>query len=124
MRSDKNQPERVCSEEVYVVGFGRAPIGSFQGSLVRLSAVQLMSTCVEQIFERSNLLHLKPLVQELVVGNVCQAGLKQAPANQVARLAGLPSSTNCSLVNKVCASGMKAITQAVQSIQLGDAKVF
>lgn len=115
--------EAILDDEVYIVGFGRTPIGSFQGSLSRVSAVQLLSTCIDVVFERSNLVHLKPVVTDLVVGNVCQAGLRQAPANQVANSVGFSASTNCVLINKVCASGMKAVIQAVQMLRLKDAKV-
>ena len=112
------------SQQVFVVGFGRTPIGSFQGALSKLTAVNLMSECIESVFEKSKLSTSKPKVTELVIGNVCQSGLKQAPANQIARRSGLPTETNCHMISKVCSSGMMAVIQASKSILLGDAEVI
>ncbi|MFT3674573.1 MAG: acetyl-CoA C-acyltransferase [Chitinophagaceae bacterium] len=108
-------------KEVYIVSAVRTPIGSFGGSLKSLSATQLGAIAVKAAVSRAG---LKPeQVQDLLMGCVIQANLGQAPARQVARFAGLPDQVNCTTVNKVCASGMKAIAQAVQSILLGDADV-
>jgi acetyl-CoA C-acetyltransferase len=108
-------------KEVYIVSAVRTPIGSFGGSLKSLSATQLGAIAVKAAVSRAG---LKPEhVQDLLMGCVIQANLGQAPARQVARFAGLPDHVNCTTVNKVCASGMKAIAQAVQSILLGDADV-
>ncbi|NCT76066.1 MAG: acetyl-CoA acetyltransferase [Sphingobacteriales bacterium 46-32] len=108
-------------KEVYIVSAVRTPIGSFGGSLKSLSATQLGAIAVKAAVSRAG---LKPeQVQDLLMGCVIQANLGQAPARQVARFAGLPDHVNCTTVNKVCASGMKAIAQAVQSILLGDADV-
>lgn len=108
-------------KEVYIVSAVRTPIGSFGGSLKSLSATQLGAIAVKAAVSRAG---LKPeQVQDLLMGCVIQANLGQAPARQAARFAGLPDHVNCTTVNKVCASGMKAIAQAVQSILLGDADV-
>ncbi|MGZ3822136.1 MAG: acetyl-CoA C-acyltransferase [Mucilaginibacter sp.] len=103
-------------KEVYIVSATRTPIGSFGGSLASLSATQLGAVAIKSAIERSG---LKPeQIQEVYMGNVLSANLGQAPATQAAIFAGLhylPATT----VNKVCASGMKAIMLAAQSIALG-----
>ena len=104
-------------KEVYIISAVRTPIGSFGGSLSSLSAVQLGATAVKGAMEKAG---VDPkLVQELYMGNVISAGLKQAPATQVAVAAGLGYEIPCTLVNKVCASGMKAVMIGAQSIMLG-----
>lgn len=104
-------------KEVYIVSAVRTPIGSFGGSLVSLSATQLGSLAVKAAISR---IGLDPkLIQEVFFGNVISAGLGQAPATQVAVGAGLGYNIPCTLINKVCASGMKAIMVGAQSIMLG-----
>lgn len=104
-------------KEVYIVSAVRTPIGSFGGSLAGIPATKLGSIAVKAALER---IKLDPkLVQELYVGNVIGAGLGQAPATQVAVGAGLGYEIPCTLINKVCASGMKAIMIGAQSIMLG-----
>jgi acetyl-CoA C-acetyltransferase len=104
-------------KEVYIVSAVRTPIGSFGGSLVSLSATQLGALAVKGALSK---IGLDPkAVQELFFGNVISAGLGQAPATQVAVGAGLGYEIPCTLVNKVCASGMKAIMVGAQSIMLG-----
>ncbi len=104
-------------KEVYIVSAVRTPIGSFGGSLVSLSATQLGAIAVKGAI---NKIGLDPkLIQEVFFGNVISAGLGQAPATQVAVGAGLGYNIPCTLVNKVCASGMKAIMVGAQSIMLG-----
>lgn len=108
-------------KEIYVVAAVRTPIGSFGGVLKSLSATQLGAAAIRAAVERAG---LKPeQVQDVLMGCVIQANLGQAPARQAARFAGLPDQVNCTTVNKVCASGMKAISQAAQSIALGDADI-
>jgi len=108
-------------QEVYIVSAIRTPIGSFGGSLASVSAVELGSTAVKAAIEK---IGLDPkLIQELFIGNVISAGLKQAPATQVAVGAGLGYEIPCTLVNKVCASGMKAVMFGAQSIMLGQNEV-
>ncbi|HEY0740128.1 MAG TPA: acetyl-CoA C-acyltransferase [Chryseosolibacter sp.] len=104
-------------KEVYIVSAVRTPIGSFGGSLASLSAVQLGAVAVKGALERAN---VDPKsVQEVFIGNVLSAGVGQAPATQIAAAAGLGFEIPCTIVNKVCASGMKAIMLGAQSIMLG-----
>ncbi len=104
-------------KEVYIISAVRTPIGSFGGSLSSLTAVQLGSIAVKAAVEKSK---VDPkLIQEVLMGNVISAGLGQAPATQIAAGAGLGFNIPCTLVNKVCASGMKAIMFGAQSIMLG-----
>jgi acetyl-CoA C-acetyltransferase len=104
-------------KEVYIVSAVRTPIGSFGGSLASLTAVQLGAVAVKGALERAK---VDPkLVQEVFIGNVLSAGLGQAPATQIAAAAGLGFEIPCTVVNKVCASGMKAIMLGAQSIMLG-----
>jgi acetyl-CoA C-acetyltransferase len=104
-------------KEVYIVSAVRTPIGSFGGSLSSLTAVTLGAIAVKGAIDK---ISLDPkLVQEVLMGNVLSAGLGQAPATQVAKAAGLGFEIPCTLVNKVCASGMKAVMFGAQSIMLG-----
>ncbi|MDF2382602.1 acetyl-CoA C-acyltransferase [Nostoc ellipsosporum NOK] len=108
-------------KEIYVVAAVRTPIGSFGGALKSLTATQLGAAAIRSAVERAG---LKPeQVQDVLMGCVIQANLGQAPARQAAKFAGLPDQVNCTTVNKVCASGMKAVSQAAQSIALGDADI-
>lgn len=108
-------------KEVYIVSAVRTPMGSFGGSLASLSATKLGAVAIKGALERINLSPTE--VQDVLMGSVLQANLGQAPARQAAKFAGLPDSVQCTTVNKVCASGMKAIMQGAQSIMLGDADV-
>ncbi|PTM02343.1 MAG: acetyl-CoA C-acetyltransferase [Bacteroidetes bacterium] len=108
-------------KEVVIVSAVRTPIGGFLGSLSSLSATQLGSIAIKGALEKINLNPNE--VQEVLMGNVLQAGVGQAPARQAAMGAGLPNTVPCTTVNKVCSSGMKAIMQAAQAIALGDADV-
>ncbi|MCC5918834.1 MAG: acetyl-CoA C-acyltransferase [Cryomorphaceae bacterium] len=108
-------------KEVVIVSAVRTPIGSFGGSLSTIPAPQLGAIAIKGAMERIN---LDPkLVDEVLMGNVIQANEGQAPARQAALLAGLPDSVPCTTVNKVCASGMKAMMMAAQAIKSGDADV-
>ncbi len=104
--------------EVYIVSAVRTAIGSFGGTLASTSATKLGAAAIKAALEKVNL--EGKLVNEVFMGSVMQANLGQAPARQAAKLAGLPDSVNCTTVNKVCASGMKSISLAAQSIMLGD----
>jgi acetyl-CoA C-acetyltransferase len=104
-------------KEVYIVSAVRTPIGSFGGSLASLTAIKLGSTAVKAALAKINLETSQ--INELFIGNVISSGLGQAPATQVAVGAGLGYNIPCTLVNKVCASGMKAIMLGAQSIMLG-----
>ncbi|OAB78995.1 acetyl-CoA C-acyltransferase [Cochleicola gelatinilyticus] len=109
------------SKKVVIVAAARTPIGSFMGSLSSLTAVQLGSAAIKGAL---NKIDLDPsLVQEVFMGNVVQAGVGQAPARQAAMSAGIPDTVPCTTINKVCASGMKAVMNAAQAIALGDAEV-
>ncbi|KAG8413087.1 erg10, acetyl-CoA C-acetyltransferase [Metarhizium acridum] len=106
---------------VYIVSAARTPVGSFLGSLSTLSATQLGSTAIKGAVERAG---IKPeQVEEVFFGNVLSAGLGQAPARQCAIGAGLPNSTISTTVNKVCASGLKAIILGAQNIMLGTSDI-
>lgn len=108
-------------KDVVIVSAVRTPMGSFGGSLKALSATQLGAIAIKAAVARAG---IKPeQVQDVLMGCVLQANLGQAPARQAAKFAGLPNEVNCTTVNKVCASGMKAIAQAAQSIMLGDADI-
>lgn len=108
-------------KEVYIISAVRTPIGSFGGSLKGFTATQLGAIAIKGALEKAG---VKPsLVNDVLMGAVIQANLGQAPARQAAKFAGLPNEVNCTTINKVCASGMKAIAQAAQSILLGDADI-
>lgn len=103
--------------EVYIISAARTPIGSFGGVLSSLSASQLGAVAIKAAVERAG---IKPeQVQEVYMGNVLSANLGQAPATQAAKFAGLPD-IPATTINKVCASGTKAIMLATQSIMIGD----
>ncbi len=104
-------------KEVYILSAVRSPIGSFGGSLSSLSATQIAALIVKAAVEKSGIEFNS--VQEIFMGNVLQANLGQAPATQAAKFAGLPD-IPATTINKVCASGMKAIMLAAQGIALGD----
>ncbi|MEO6961087.1 MAG: acetyl-CoA C-acyltransferase [Puia sp.] len=108
-------------EPVYIVSAVRTPIGSFGGQLKDLSATRLGSLVIKAALERIRLSGEE--VDDVLMGSVLQANLGQAPARQASKYAGLPDSANCSTINKVCASGMKAIALGTQSILLGDSAV-
>jgi acetyl-CoA C-acetyltransferase len=107
--------------EVFVLSAARTPIGSFRGILSGVHPSRLGAIAVRAALHKSNLGDER--VDELYMGNVVSANLGQAPARQVSVYAGLPPQVTCTTVNKVCASGMKALTFGAQSIQLGDADV-
>tara|TARA_R110000868_G_scaffold358814_3_gene620537 strand:+ start:2591 stop:3766 length:1176 start_codon:yes stop_codon:yes gene_type:complete len=110
------------SKEVVIVSVARTPIGSFLGSLSTIPAPKLGAIAIKGALAKIN---LKPeLVQEVLMGNVVQAGVGQAPARQAAMYAGIPNTVPCTTINKVCASGMKAVMLAAQSIALGDADIM
>ncbi|KAI0440121.1 acetyl-CoA acetyltransferase [Xylaria telfairii] len=107
---------------VYIVSAARTPVGSFLGTLSSLSATQLGSTAIKAAVERVP--QIKPEhVEEVFFGNVLSANLGQAPARQCAIGAGLPNTVPCTGVNKVCASGMKAIILGAQTIMTGNASI-
>ena len=111
----------MTNRTVYIVSAVRTPMGSFGGSLKDLSAPQLGAVAIKAAVEKAG---LKPeQIEEVLMGCVIQAGVGQAPARQAAKFAGLPDNVIATTINKVCASGMKAIAQGAQSILLGDADI-
>ena len=109
------------SKEVFIVAAVRTPIGSFGGCLKSVTATTLGAIAIKGALDKIN---LNPaLIDEVIMGSVIQAGLGQAPARQASKGAGLPDKVIATTVNKVCASGMKAIAMATQSILLGDADI-
>ena len=108
-------------EEVVIVSAARTPIGSFMGALSTIPAPKLGAIAIKGAMEK---ISLDPyLIDEVLMGNVVQAGTGQAPTRQAALFAGLPDSVPCTTINKVCASGMKAVMQAAQAIALGDISI-
>ena len=111
----------IMSKKVVIVSAVRTPIGSFMGSLSTVTATQLGAAAIKGALNKIN---LDPnLVDEVLMGNVVQAGVGQAPATQAAIFAGLPNTVPTTTVNKVCASGMKAVMQGAQAIMTGDANI-
>lgn len=108
-------------KDVVIVSAVRTPLGGFLGSLSSLSATKLGSIAIKGALDKINLDPSE--VQEVLMGNVLQAGVGQAPARQAAMGAGIPDTVPCTTVNKVCSSGMKALMQAAQAIRCGDADV-
>ena len=108
--------------EVYIVGAARTPIGRFLGGLSSLAAPELGSVAVKAAVERAG---VDPSsIEDVIIGNVVQAGVGQAPARQAALGAGLPASASATTINKVCASGLEAINAAALSIRGGDADLI
>lgn len=110
------------SKKVVIVSAARTPIGSFMGSLSTVSASKLGATAIKGALDKINLDPKE--VNEVLMGNVVQAGVGQAPARQATLYAGISNEVPATTVNKVCASGMKAIMQATQAIMAGDADVI
>lgn len=108
-------------KDVFIVSAKRTPMGSFGGALTSFPATKLGSLSIEGALNASNV--SKEDIDEVFFGNVCQANLGQAPARQAALGAGLPSKVPCTTVNKVCASGLKSIIFAAQTIKTGDNNV-
>jgi len=109
-------------KDVFIVSATRTPIGSFGGSLKSLSATKLGAISIQSAVEQSGI--SKNKIQEVFMGNVCQGGVGQAPARQATIFAGLPKSTICTTINKVCASGMKSIMLASQSLICGHQQII
>ena len=109
-------------KKVVIVSAVRTPIGSFMGALSTVTAPQLGAAAIKGALNKINL--SPELIDEVIMGNVVQAGVGQAPARQAALLAGLPNKTIATTINKVCASGMKAVMQGAQAIMAGDAEII
>lgn len=108
-------------KEVFIVSAVRTPVGSFLGSLAKVPATQLGSIAIKGALDKINL--NTDEVTEVYMGHVLQANAGQAPARQASMGAGLSENVSCTTINKVCASGMKAVMMAAQSIKCGDAEV-
>jgi len=109
------------SREVVIVSTARTPIGSFLGALSTIPAPKLGAIAIKGALDKINL--KADQIEEVLMGNVVQAGTGQAPARQAAIYAGIPDTVPCTTINKVCASGMKTVMQAAQSIALGDTDI-
>jgi len=107
--------------QVVMAGAVRTPIGNLNGTLSPLSATALGSCVIKEALHRAKV-H-PDMVDEVIMGNVLQAGLGQAPARQAAKGGGLPDAVNATTINKVCGSGLKAVMMVCQAIQAGDAEV-
>jgi acetyl-CoA C-acetyltransferase len=108
-------------KEVYIVSAVRTPIGSFNGAFSTVSATKLGAAAIKGALDKIKLAPAE--IQQVYMGCVLQGNLGQAPARQAAKFAGLPNETQCTTVNKVCASGMKSVIIGAQNIMLGDADV-
>ncbi|XP_011498265.1 PREDICTED: acetyl-CoA acetyltransferase, mitochondrial [Ceratosolen solmsi marchali] len=108
--------------DVVIISAARTPIGSFLGSLSSMSATKLGAIAIQAAIERACI--GKEEVKEVFMGNVCQANVGQAPARQSALFAGLPKSTICTTINKVCASGMKSVMLGAQALQCGSQEII
>src|SRR5512143_914876 len=111
----------MAGREVVIVGGARTPIGSFLGSLSAVPATRLGAIAIREALARAGV--APSAVDEVIMGNVLQAGEGQAPARQAALYAGLPDKTPCWTMNKVCGSGLKAVISGAQAIAVGDAEV-
>src|SRR5690606_3615032 len=110
------------SESIVIVSGVRTPMGGFQGSLSGVSAVDLGALAIREAVSRAG---IQPAdVQEVIMGNVLPAGLKQGPARQAAVHAGLPAATGCTTINKLCGSGMKAVMLAHDLLKAGTNSVM
>jgi acetyl-CoA C-acetyltransferase len=107
--------------EVYIVSVARTPIGSFNGKLSTVTALELGKTAITEALKRANV--NGDQIDEVFFGNVLTANVGQAPAKQAALLSGISTNTPCTTINKVCASGLKAVMLGAQAIRLGDADI-
>ena len=107
--------------EVVIISAVRTPMGSFGGGLSSVNAPTLGATAIKGAIQKANI--SPEIIEEVFMGNVLQANLGQAPARQAAMYAGIGKNVPCTTVNKVCASGMKAISLAVQAIKCSDADI-
>src|SRR5215210_8605873 len=109
------------SRDPVIVAAARTPIGKFLGGLAPLSAPELGAAAIKAAIERSGL--SADMIEEVIMGNVIQGGVGQAPARQAALKGGVPATVSALTINKVCGSGLKAVMLAAQSIKAGDKQV-
>ena len=107
--------------EAVIVSACRTPVGSFRGTLSSIPAPRLGAIVIKEAVRRAGIKGED--VHEVIMGNVLQAGVGQAPARQASIFAGLPPSVECMTINKVCGSGLKSVMLAAQAVILGDAEV-
>jgi acetyl-CoA C-acetyltransferase len=111
----------MADDEIYILSAARTPIGKMMGSLATVPATELGAVAIRSAIERA---HVEPSsIDEVIMGQVIQAGVGQAPARQASIAAGIPTSANATTLNKVCASGLEAINQAANSIRAGDSSM-
>src|SRR5260221_8878721 len=116
------QPAAGANGHVYIVSAARTPIGKFGGALAAVPAVELGGVAIRAAVERAGLPEGTP-IDEVLMGQVLQAGVGQAPARQAALAGGLPDTTSATTINRVCGSGLKSIMLAAAEIRAGDAEV-
>src|SRR5258708_28653813 len=103
---------------IYILGAARTPIGKMMGTLATIPAIELGATAIRAALKRAHV--DASAVDEVIMGQVVQAGIGQAPARQASIAAGIPTSANATTLNKVCASGLEAINQAGHAVRAGD----
>src|SRR5947209_7715527 len=111
-----------ASRDPVIVAAARTPIGKFLGGLAPLSAPELGAAAIRAALERSRV--PADQIEEVIMGNVIQGGVGQAPARQAALKGGIPATVSAMTINKVCGSGLKAVMLAAQAIRAGDAEVI
>src|SRR5579859_1033037 len=121
MTNSNNTNNNNNGDSIYLLGPARTPIGKMLGGLASVPATQLGATAIRAAIERSGA--AASAIDEVIMGQVVQAGAGQAPARQASIAAGIPTSANATTLNKVCASGLEAINQAAHSIRAGDSTV-
>ena len=109
------------NKDIVIVAGSRTAMGSFQGALSSLSAPELGAAVIQETLNRANVAARD--IDEVIMGCVLPAGLKQAPARQAMRLAGVPDHVGATTINKICGSGMKAVMQAADAICAGNAEI-
>src|SRR3954465_4248681 len=117
------QPTTDRNGHVYIVSAARTPIGKFGGSLATTPATELGGVAIRAAVERAGVEPATAQVDEVLMGQVLQAGVGQAPARQAALKAGLPNGTSATTINRVCGSGLKSIMLAAAEIRAGDAEI-
>jgi len=120
--NQRSTPQSGSVDEAVILSAARTPVGKFQGSLSSVPATQLGAIAVKAAVERAGINPAE--IEEVIMGNVVQAGEGQAPARQSGILSGIPATVSASTVNKVCGSGLKAAMFASQAIRAGDADLF
>lgn len=121
LRNGFSSGKNIFGKPAYIVAAKRTPIGAFLGKLSTLTAPELGAISIKAALESVKISPDK--VDEVILGNVCSAGIGQAPARQASMKAGIPSNVPCTTINKVCSSGMKSVIFGAQSIGLGQSNI-